>query len=190
MLVCASSKIDYLVSIKIPTDIALFKRPGLNYSWIEEGIKLLQNDSNINHISPASGPREKSESTGILSQTHSYKKNNLEDMAEVRKRETMTTRYYLVPRENWQKMKKMPYTPDEQLQVLWWKHMVARQQNKVDLPSGDANGEDGVWALHLGNLDEANSAKVLHCLDVKGRYPSSQVGIHNWVVEWLYFDCP
>jgi len=46
----------------------------LNYSWIEEGIKLLQNDSNIDHVSPASGPREKSEPTSILSQTHSNTK--------------------------------------------------------------------------------------------------------------------
>jgi len=40
----------------IAIDFALFKRPGVDYSWIAEGIKVLQNPSVV-MVSPAGGPQ-------------------------------------------------------------------------------------------------------------------------------------
>jgi len=45
----------YLSSV-IALDFALFKKPGVDYSWIAEGIKVLQNPSVV-MVSPAGGPQ-------------------------------------------------------------------------------------------------------------------------------------
>jgi len=179
--------------LHLDCDMIFYESPG--FSWIQEGIKIMEENEDILCVLPRGGPPTKDRS--LHQGTTSYKIDAKRGLYLFK---NFTSRYYLIHRERFLSL--LPIKPlwlswREQLKsrlfgkgkMLCWETMVEQALEKSDLWRADLM-TDQAWSLHPGDRSAEFYQLLPQIIDSVNRneFPEEQRGHFDLrLSDWNHF---
>jgi hypothetical protein len=191
-------KSDYM--LHFDSDMMLYQKPG--YSWVEEGMDLMQRHPNLMFVRPLAGPPTED---GTIYQSCPYEK----DLDGFYKFKFFSSRVYLINRERFKQLLPLPkiwrsYRRQfiNRLPVLMktlysnvtgkgsldsWEIMVSRKLEQTDYVRGMLTNPNA-WTLHPKERSPRFIQALPHIIErvEAGKYPAGQAGHYDFIPKlWL-----